>query len=77
MHFFELNGKTYLFFNKTKAGTAKIKQLLPNGTLVKRFYNETCTTGWSEIDIFYKNGKPQLFHQKASTGQTKICELKM
>jgi hypothetical protein len=39
-------------------------------------YDETWSSGWTEIDIFALNGKPQLFHQKAGTGQTKICELK-
>jgi hypothetical protein len=75
--FLELNGKTYIFLNKNNGGTARIQELLTDGTLGKRVYDKKWTDGWSEIDVFYKNGSPQLFHQKASTGQTKICELKI
>lgn len=73
--FFNLNNEVYMFFNKTKGGTARIEKLNSDGTLGKRVLDTKWSDGWSEIDIFYQNGKPQLFHQKASTGKTKICEL--
>lgn len=77
INFFKLKGKTYMFLNKNNGGTARIEELLSNGTIGKRVYDGKWSNGWSEIDIFYTNDKPQLFHQKASSGQTKICELKL
>jgi hypothetical protein len=66
-----------MFFNKKDEGTARIEMLNPDGTLGERVYDSKWSSGWSEIDIYYQNGRPMLFHQKASTGQTKISEITM
>lgn len=75
--FFNLNKKVYMFANKKKGGTARVKVLNSDGTLGKTVYDKTWSDGWSEVDVFYQYGKPQLFIQKASTGQVKIAELKI
>jgi len=53
-----------------------IETLGDDGTIGPRVFEATWSKGWTGIDIFYRNGKPQLMHQKESTGQTKVCELK-
>lgn len=75
--FFQLDGKTYLFEFKKQSGHYQFYVMNADGSIGKRVSDKSqWSKGWTDFEVFYRAGKPQIMMMNASNGRAKVFEPK-